>query len=139
MNDVLKFISHLAHDTSPFNQPRTQFTHNYGQCPVNPRAQLPPGIYIENLGNERAAGGRRPPVTRGHSPSSSQDSCPPSPSVISDDRSFNSATAHNRNGGFPCFTCGRKFTRKSRLENCRNMHEGIKPYKCSGACGGPEW
>jgi hypothetical protein len=133
------FLSHLAHDTSTLNHPRTQVTHTYGEHPVNSRAQLPPKFYIESLGNERASVGQQPPVTKGHSPSSSQNSFPPSPSVTSDDHSFNSATMRDVHGGFRCSTCGRAFARMSRLENCQNKHKGLKPYMCSGTCGRVKW
>jgi hypothetical protein len=150
INDVLKFVSYLARDTSTHNYPRIQVTH-HGQRPVNsgsaPRAQLQSEIYIENLGNERTVVGLQPPVTRGHSPASSQNSYPPSPSVISDDHSFlnhnssgsSSTTARDRNGTLRCSTCDRTFARRSRLETCQNNHKGLKPHVCSGACGKLGW
>jgi hypothetical protein len=40
---------------------------------------------------------------------------------------------------FECEDCHKKFDRPSRLDNCRNLHRGIRPWQCGGRCQDPTW
>ena len=38
-----------------------------------------------------------------------------------------------------CEMCGKRFDRSTRVEKCRNRHQGIKPFECRGRCGAFGW
>jgi hypothetical protein len=40
---------------------------------------------------------------------------------------------------FECEDCHKKFDRPSRLDSCRNLHRGIRPWQCGGRCQDPTW
>jgi hypothetical protein len=40
---------------------------------------------------------------------------------------------------FKCKVCHKTFDRRSRLNKCRNLHQGIRPWKCEGQCQDPTW
>ena len=40
---------------------------------------------------------------------------------------------------FECEDCHKNFDRPSRLDNCRNLHRGIRPWQCGGRCQDPTW
>ena len=40
---------------------------------------------------------------------------------------------------FQCEICWKRFDRPTRVDKCRNRHQGLKPYECRGGCGLLAW
>jgi hypothetical protein len=54
-----------------------------------------------------------------------------------DQRSFSLLSVNPQE--FRCHICDRIFSRRSRLDAHVNTHLGLKPHKCDGRCGDPDW
>lgn len=66
------------------------------------------------------------------------------PIAFGPSNTFSSVAQATRQSGqqsrrFQCETCLKMFDRRSRLDNCRNRHSGLKPYECLGICGLLRW